>query len=107
MRIAKTITAIYQGEEQADQAEAHFVRVFQKQQVPDDIPEFKLSVGRVLLEVLVESKLVSTRSEAKRMLRQKAVRLDKQVLEDPWTLPGPGVLRVGKRRFVRLVSADD
>jgi len=110
MRIAKTITAIYLGEEQAEQAEAHFVRVFQEQQVPEDIPEFKLSAGITLLEVLVKSKLVKSKSEARRLIKQNGVRLDEEIMEDPQAelaLDAPRVLRVGKRRFVRLLPPED
>jgi len=110
MRIAKTIIAIYQGEEQADQAEAHFKRVFQKQQVPEDMPEFKLSAGITLLDVLFESKLVTSKSEGRRLIEQNGVRLDGEILKDPKAEMGfdaPKVLRVGKRRFMRLFPTED
>jgi tyrosyl-tRNA synthetase len=110
MRIARTITAIYQGEEQAEQAEAHFKRVFQEQQLPEDMPEFKLSAGITLIEVLVGSKLVKSKSEGRRLVEQNGVRLEGEVLNDPKAKMGveaPRVLRVGRRRFVRLLPAED
>ncbi len=107
MRIAKTITAIYLGEEQAEQAEAHFVRVFQEQHVPEEMAEFKPTSQMPLLEILVITKLVATRSEAKRMYRQGAVRFEGEPVRDLWVIPGPGILQVGKRRFVRLLPPED
>jgi tyrosyl-tRNA synthetase len=110
MRIAKTITVIYQGEEQAEKAEAHFKRVFQEQQLPEDMPDFKLTAGITLIEVLVGSKLVKSKSEGRRLVEQNGVRLEDEVLKDPkgkMTVEAPRVLRVGKRRFVRLLPADD
>jgi tyrosyl-tRNA synthetase len=49
------------------------------------------------------AKLVKSKSEARRLIEQGGVRLDGKTLEDPVaTFPGPGVLQVGKRRFVRV-----
>lgn len=108
MQLARTITAVYLGEKQAEQAEAHFVRVFQEQQFPEDMAQFRLSPGITLIEVLVESKLVKSRSEARRLIEQQGVRLEEEVLEDgqaEMALDAPRVLRVGKRRFVKLLPA--
>ncbi len=110
MRIAKTITAIYLGEEKAEQAEAHFVRVFQEQQVPEEMAEFKLSAGMSVLDVLVKSQLVKSKSEARRLIKQNGVRLEDEILSDDQAqiaLDAPRVLRVGKRRFVRLLPPED
>ncbi|HEY68994.1 MAG TPA: tyrosine--tRNA ligase [Anaerolineae bacterium] len=106
MHVAKEITAIYMGDEQAEQAEAHFVRVFQEQQDPEDMAEFRLTAGITLLEVLVNAKLVKSKSEGRRLIEQQGVRLEDQILEDPkaeMEIGQPQVLRVGKRRFVRLL----
>ena len=110
MRIAKTITAIYLGEEKAEQAEAHFVRVFQEQQVPEEMAEFKLSAGMSVLDVLVKSQLVKSKSEARRLIKQNGVRLEDEILADEQAqiaLDAPRVLRVGKRRFVRLLPPEE
>jgi tyrosyl-tRNA synthetase len=110
MRIAKTITAISLGEEQAEQAEAHFVRVFQEQQVPEEIAEFKVSTDMTLLDVLVKSQLVKSKNEARRLIKQNGVRLDDEILADDQAqiaLDAPRVLRVGKRRFVRLLPPEE
>ena len=110
MRIARTITGIYMGEEQAEGAEAHFVRVFQEQQDPEDMAELKLSKGITLLEVMVKAKLVTSKSEARRLIEQNGVRLEDEILADPhaeMALDAPRVLRVGKRRFVRLLPPEN
>jgi tyrosyl-tRNA synthetase len=67
---------------------------------------FQLRPGLALVDLLVEAGTASTRSEARRLIDQRAVRLDDQVLEDataPLEVLQPSVLRVGKRRFVRLL----
>ncbi len=105
MKLAREITAIYHGEEAARRAEEHFVRVFQKHDIPDEMPEYTLQEGETVLQVLRNAGLVSSNSEGRRLIQQKAVRLDGEILTDPRApFPGPGVLRVGKRKFVRVVA---
>ena len=58
-----------------------------------------------MLDVLAESGLVSSRGEGRRMVGQNAVSLDGEKLADALAeFPGPGVLRVGRRKFVRVVT---
>lgn len=109
MRVAKEITTIYMGEKQAEAAEAHFVRVFQQQQDPEEMAEFQLTGGMSLLDILMSAKLVKSKSEGRRLIEQRGVRLEDQILEDPkaeLTVDTPSVLRVGKRRFVRLIPPE-
>ncbi len=104
MRLAYEIVSIFYGETEAAKAEEEFVRVFQKKSIPDDIPEYRLQAGQTVLDVLVAAGMVKSRSEGRRMVQQNGVRLDGEIVKDINTLCSPGVLQVGKRRFVRLVS---
>jgi len=105
MKLAREIVEIYHGPEAAQRAEAHFVRVFQQRDTPEDAPEYHLQEGETVLQVLRNAGLVSSNSEGRRMIQQKAVRLDGEILTDPHApFPGPGMLRVGKRKFVRVVA---
>jgi tyrosyl-tRNA synthetase len=105
MRLAREIVSIYHGEEAAARAEEAFVRVFQQRDLPDEMPQYTLQAGQTVLEVLVASKLVSSKSEGRRLIEQHGVRLDGEVLTDPGQpFPHPGVLQVGKRKFVRVIS---
>ncbi len=104
MQLAREIVSIFYGDEAAAAAEAAFVRVFQKKDLPDEMPEYALQDGQTVLDVLTAAGLVSSRSEARRLVQQKGVRLDGEVLTDARApFPGKGVLRVGKRKFVRIV----
>jgi tyrosyl-tRNA synthetase len=104
MKLANEIVSIYHGEEKAKQAEDEFVRIFQDQGKPEEIAEYKLAGGQTVLDVLEAAGLVESRSEARRMLKQGAVKLDDQKLSDPHAeFPGKGVLQVGKRRFIKIV----
>jgi tyrosyl-tRNA synthetase len=103
MRLAHEITATYYSESEAGRAQDAFVRLFQQGQVPDEMPEYSLQPGQTALDVLLAAGLVTSKSEGRRMFEQKGVKLDGEVLEKfDAAFPHPGVLQVGKRRFVRI-----
>jgi len=105
MKLAHEIVSIYHSPEAANKAEGNFIRVFQQRNIPTEMPEYNLQPGQTILDVLVAGKLVSSNNEAKRMLKQNAVSLDGQKITDPYApFPGPGVLRVGKRRFLKIIG---
>jgi tyrosyl-tRNA synthetase len=104
MKLAREIVTIYHGEAAAGEAERGFVQVFQNQGTPDDLEEYQLEEGQTVLDVLDQSGLVESRSQARRMIKQNAVRLNDHKLTDPHQeFPGKGVLQVGKRRFIRVI----
>jgi tyrosyl-tRNA synthetase len=103
MKLAYDITSTFYGEATAQSAQEAFVKTFRKKEIPDELPEFTMQPGQTVLEVILEAKLTGSRSEARRLLEQKGVRLDGEVIErGEVTFPHPGVLQVGKRRFVRI-----
>ncbi len=103
MELAREIVDIFHGGAAAQEAENHFKRVFQEHEVPDEMPEFALKSGATVLDVLMGADLVSSRSEARRLIDQKGIRLDGEPLERADApFPHPGVLQAGKRRFVRV-----
>lgn len=105
MRLAHEIVSIYHSPAAADQAQEAFVRVFQQGDIPTDMPEYRLSGEKTVLDVLVDSGLVSSKSEGRRMLSQNGVRLDGDTLsEAAEPFPHTGVLQVGKRRFLRVIQ---
>ena len=104
MKLAHEIVAIYHSETAAAQAEQEFVRVFQQGNIPDEMPEYHLQPGQTVLDVMIVAGLVSSKSDGRRMIEQHAVRLDGQELDNPTRpFPHPGVLQVGKRRYLRVV----
>jgi tyrosyl-tRNA synthetase len=103
MELAREIVSIFHGDQAAADAEEQFKRVFQSRQAPDEIPEYTLQAGQTLLDVLLATKLVVSKSEGRRMVEQKGVRLDGEVLPDAQVVfPHVGVLQVGKRKFMRV-----
>jgi len=105
MKLAREIVSIYHSPEEAQVAEQTFVRVFQQGDLPEEMPEFKLQPGMTVLDVLVISGLVGSKSEGRRMIDQHGVRLDGEELKEAAELfPHPGVLQVGKRRHLRVLG---
>jgi len=103
-RLAREIVSVFHSQEAASAAEESFVRVFTERRPPEDMPEATLVAQEGTAALLVRCGLASSRSDARRLLAEGAVRLDDVRLQDAMTPPpGPGVLRVG-RRFVRLVG---
>ncbi len=103
MKIAHEITSVFYGEADAQKAEEAFVRTFQHKEVPDEMPEYDLKDGQTVLDVILDAKMAASKSEARRLFDQKGVRLDGETIErGDLTFPHPGVLQVGKRKFLRV-----
>jgi tyrosyl-tRNA synthetase len=103
MKVAREITSIFYGDVDAQKAEEAFIRTFQQKEMPDEMPEYSLKNGQSMLDVILDAKLASSRSEARRLFDQKGVRLDGETVERGDVLfPHPGILQVGKRKFLRV-----
>ena len=103
MKIAHEITSVFYGEADAQKAEEAFVRTFQHKEVPDEMPEYDLKTGQTVLDVILDAKMAASKSEARRLFDQKGVRLDGETVERAdLSFPHPGVLQVGKRKFLRV-----
>lgn len=104
MKLALEIVSIYHSEQAANHAEREFVRVFQRGDLPEEMGVYLLSAGQSIIDVLIDSGMVSSKSEGRRLIDQNGVRLDGDTLHDPnQEFPHPGVLQVGKRKFLRVV----
>jgi tyrosyl-tRNA synthetase len=107
MRLAREVVSLFHGEEKSCEAEARFVRVFQKNQSPPDMRAIRLLSPRPIVELLTESGLAASRSEARRLVSQGGVRFNgAPVLDIASVISRDGVLQAGKRRFVRIVLGE-
>jgi tyrosyl-tRNA synthetase len=103
MKLAHEIVSIYHSQEAASAAEHSFIQLFQQNGLPKDMPSYQPQPGQSVLDVLLESGLVKSKSEGRRLCAQHGVRLDGDVLDDPHLLlQHGGVMQVGKRRFIRI-----
>ncbi|MDR3358770.1 MAG: tyrosine--tRNA ligase [Desulfovibrio sp.] len=106
-RLAHEITCRYHGQNAADEARRGFNAVFSGGAVPDDMPEFTCGTedGNLAPAFLAASGLVKSRGEARRLIREGALTIDGRRWEDE-TAPlaeGEHVIKLGKKRFLRLV----
>lgn len=111
MRLAKEITALYCGSNEAEIAEDHFKTVFQKNLIPDDIAEFNLSSdclishGQIdLVKIMVINGLAKSNSEAKRLITQNAMKIDGEKFNE-FTMVNPHnsfTIQIGKSKFIKI-----
>jgi len=107
--LAKEVVALYHSPAAAQIAAEEFDRVFKEKQAPSEIPEYVLPPeGINIVELISLTGLLPSKSEARRKLQEGAVYLDGQRVADPNYLVkntgNPMILKVGKRRFLRLIS---
>ncbi|MBE6067230.1 MAG: tyrosine--tRNA ligase [Clostridium lundense] len=111
MRLAKEITTLYCGSNEAEIAEDHFKTVFQKNLIPDDIAEFNLSFdfltsdGQIdLVKIMVINRLAKSNSEAKRLITQNAMKIDGEKFNE-FTMLNPYksfTIQIGKSKFIKI-----
>ena len=107
-RLAQELVERFHGARAAEAAKADFEAQFSRGEVPDDIPEFRLSPDEktiYLPRVLKEAGLVASTSDARRLIKQGAVSIDgNKVQSEEIEVQAPqAVLKVGKRRFLRVM----
>jgi tyrosyl-tRNA synthetase len=110
MRLAEEVVSGFHGAEAGRKAAENFQRVFRDRQAPTEAPVQKIPVGpaRKLTVLLTELKLVPSKSEAERLIKQRGVEIDGICVQDPrkemdLTKPGEFLLRAGKKKFTRVI----
>ena len=103
-RLAEEIIARYHDKKQAKKAQQNFIDRFAKNQIPEEMDEFTFSKGIKVANLLKDSNLVSSTSEAYRMIKQGAVKMDGEKINDKELIVNEGtfVYQVGKRKFARV-----
>ena len=106
-QLASRVVSLFYGEETAQQMRQQFERVFSQKKTPDEISEYTYRRGETLIELLVNSQLLPSKGEARRMVEQGGVSLvqgeklfeGQQILNQTFANK---ILKVGKRRFLKL-----
>ena len=103
-RLAEEIITRFHSNELAKQAQQNFIDRFAKNQTPDEMDEFTFQNGTKIANLLKDSNLVSSTSEAFRMIKQGAVKMDGEKITNKDLEPtkGTSVYQVGKRKFARV-----
>ena len=105
-RLAREIVALYHDAEAAKLAEEEFNLIFKKKDIPDNIPEFKISEPMKIIDILTQSNTCESGAEARRMIKQNAVTIDGiKITEIFYEITDECVIKVGKRRFVKVTQS--
>ncbi len=112
-KLARTIVRMYHGDQAADAAREHFEKTVVEGDLPDDIEEFRPELDSGddeigLLNLMRQLGFVDSNSEARRLIKQNAVSIDGEKVTDPYRYVNveeetPLVLKVGKRRYARVI----
>ncbi|RZP24036.1 tyrosine--tRNA ligase [bacterium] len=103
--LARKIVTLYHDENKAIEAENHFNKVTVSKGVPDDIDDYQLKEDDLLVNIIADSGLLNSKSEARRMIKQSAVKIDGETVTDihyKITTSDSFILKIGKRKFLKV-----
>ena len=103
-RLARKIVEFYYDDKKAYDAEENFDNLFIKKTAPSDIPEITVKDKIKIILIIVENKMASSNSEAKRLIKQGGVKIDDKKINDIHYIfePKNCILKVGKRKFLKI-----
>ncbi|MEE9573875.1 MAG: tyrosine--tRNA ligase [Candidatus Neomarinimicrobiota bacterium] len=106
--LARMLVEKYYDKNSAVEAENRFDQIHLKKDVPDDIPEYELKSEKLLVDVLTDANLTESKGEARRLIKQNAVRINKTTINDINHMLKPETdaieIKVGKRRFLKIIN---
>lgn len=91
------------NEKLAQNAQKEFEKTVQHKELPDNILEISIADNITVSDILIITKFVESKSEAKRLIEQGGVSLNDKKLSNPDSKVGQGMLKIGKRRFIKVV----
>ena len=101
--LARSLVELYYDSDSALKAEDHFDEVIVNKSIPDDIPEFQIESETSLVDAVFLSKVVVSKSEVRRLVKQGAVSVDGKKIDDAtFSLRSGQVIKIGKRRFLKI-----
>ena len=104
--LARKIVEIYYSLDHAKRAEGNFDKIFIKKDIPEDIPKIKLDEDTLIVDILISNELVKSKSEARRLIDQGAVKInDEKCIDRDHILRKDDslIIKVGKRRFLKII----
>ena len=103
--LSRAIVKLYYGEEASLVAEKHFNKVIVKKDIPESIEEIIINKPITIIDIIANSGMTKSKSEARRMVKQGAVRINNEKVLDKELLVHPKkevIIKVGKRKFLRV-----
>ena len=103
--LGRAVVELYHGTDAAQKAEQHFDKIIVQKDIPDEMDEVELEEETSLVDVIAKAGLTKSKGEARRLIKQNAVKLDGAVcnnIEHILTAGEELVIKVGKRRFIKV-----
>ena len=103
--LARELVQMYHGEKKSQEAQAHFEKVIVNKENPDEMNEFKIKNETTIVDLLFDSGLAPSKGEAKRLIKQGAVKIDGIKIDDlDYQLRSNEnkIIKAGKRRFLKI-----
>ena len=103
--LAEGIVKRFYGEELAKKSREEFERVFKKREIPSQIPIYRLSEKIPILKLLLDSSLVKSGNEARRLIREGAITFaGERIKEERFFIEKEGILKIGLKRFLKVIK---
>lgn len=108
LELAEEIVGLYHSDEDAKRERVEFIRVFSREEAPEDIEEFYIKRNKKIwiVELLDNANLVKSRGEARRLIEQGALRIDGEKIIDQKlniSFSEEAILRLGRKRFLKIM----
>jgi tyrosyl-tRNA synthetase len=106
-RLARRIVTLYYDRENALKAEEHFDKVVVGKGIPDDVKEYIIKSDEMIVDIIFNSGLLKSKGEARRMIKQNAVKINNHPIKDINERIKPNkeyIIKVGKRRFLKVTN---
>ncbi len=105
MVLAEEIVNLLYNKEEAEKAKQNFVSIFQKREMPEDLPEIQIKSGEKILDIVSKTNVYDSNSEIKRAIMQGAIRINDEKIKDFKDVvdcDDGAILRVGKKSFFKI-----
>ncbi len=103
LQLGQEIVSQFYSKEKASQSRQEFEKIFSKGDVPENIIEYKIAAAdEKIIDILLKNNLVASKSEARRLMVQGGLTMDGQRITDEHWQVKQGIVKVGKRRFLRI-----
>jgi len=101
--LAYEIVNFYDGKKNAESARSGFKDVFQKKTIPENINSVSLKLPNKLSDILIDNKLISSKSEFRRLIKSRGIEVNQKTISDPvFEINDSCTIRVGKLKFLKI-----
>ncbi|WP_434296825.1 tyrosine--tRNA ligase [Clostridium sporogenes] len=105
MELAKEIVRLYHGEEESIKAEENFKNIFQQGNMPEDIGTIEVNVAETnIVDLIVKAEFAPSKNEARRLVKQEAVKINGEKVDEECKVKSEDILQVGKKKFIKILN---